>query len=51
LNNFSEYGVLNQNFSEHFGFTNEEVDKLLENNLVWLNDMEKNQQKAAIKDW
>ena len=33
LNNFAEYGVLDEEYAEHFGFTSIEVEKLLKDNL------------------
>ena len=50
LNNFDHYGVLDNKFSEYFGFTESEVDKLLANNLLG-DPEEKEQQKKKIKSW
>ena len=51
LNSFAEYGVLDDKFARYFGFTNEEINDLLDKNLEFSSMEEKNLQKAAIKDW
>ena len=50
LNNFSEYGVLDMNFSEDFGFTESEINRLLEENILG-DKTERDDQKKAIKRW
>ena len=52
LNNFSEYGVLDKKYAENFGFTEAEVNQLLEDNLEErLAQEEKELQKTQVKTW
>jgi len=52
LNNFGEFNVLEKEFTEFFGFTEEEVDGLLEDNLIKTNDIEAlGPQKKIVKYW
>jgi len=44
LNNFKAYGVLDDKFSQHFGFTPQEVDTLLEKKNL-------SEKKASIRKW
>lgn len=43
-NNFASYSVLDEEFSEYFGFTDEEVGRLLE-------AADRKEQEATVKEW
>ena len=43
-NNFASYSVLDKNFSRYFGFTDEEVDRMLE-------AADRTARKSTIKEW
>ena len=51
LNNFSEYGVLDSKYAEHFGFTEVEVEQLLQDNLEGDSQQEITLQKDQVKAW
>ena len=49
LNNFKEYGILDDEYAEFFRFTEEEVNKLLDENLENVPPLEKKKQQGEIK--
>ena len=60
INNFRVYGMLDAKYSEYFGFTNTEVEKLLNESLVDIKLQNENllvdkklkeKQKYAVKMW
>ena len=51
MNHFIMFGLLEENFSAHVGFTEKEVSALLEINLNEKADEEKNKYKEYIREW